>query len=55
MGAVAWGLLPSPRFPSPLIKRDEPISGIPLSFVAPASVRQPPFITRGSFSISYPL
>jgi hypothetical protein len=31
MGAVAWGLWPSPRFPSPLIKPDEPISGIRLS------------------------
>src|SRR5215471_6172025 len=31
MGAVAWGLRPSPRFPSPLIKPDVPISGIRLS------------------------
>ena len=31
MGAVAWGLRPTPRFPSPLIKPDEPISGIRLS------------------------
>jgi hypothetical protein len=31
MGAVAWGLWPTPRFPSPLIKPDEPISGIWLS------------------------
>ena len=31
MGAVTWGLRPSPRFPSPLIKPDEPISGIRLS------------------------
>ena len=31
MGAVAWGLWPSPRFPSPLIKPDVPISGIRLS------------------------
>jgi hypothetical protein len=31
MGAVAWGLWPSPRFPSPLIKPDGPISGIRLS------------------------
>jgi hypothetical protein len=31
MGAVAWGLWPTPRFPSPLIKPDEPISGIRLS------------------------
>src|SRR5664279_684955 len=30
MGAVAWGLWPTPRFPSPLIKPDEPISGIRL-------------------------
>jgi hypothetical protein len=29
MGAVAWGLWPMP--PSPLIKSDEPISGIRLS------------------------
>jgi hypothetical protein len=31
MGAVAWGLWPTPRFPSQLIKPDEPISGIRLS------------------------
>src|SRR6266404_6290462 len=31
MGAVAWGLWPSPRFPTPLIKPDVPISGIRLS------------------------
>src|SRR5262245_8791530 len=31
MGAVAWGLWPTPRFPSPLIKPDVPISGIRLS------------------------
>ena len=31
MGAVAWGLWPTPRFPSPLIKPDAPISGIRLS------------------------
>ncbi|MGA7327651.1 MAG: hypothetical protein WBX25_24945, partial [Rhodomicrobium sp.] len=31
MGAVAWGLWPSPRFPSPLIELDVPISGIQLS------------------------
>jgi hypothetical protein len=31
MRAVAWGLWPSPRFPSPLIKPDVPISGIRLS------------------------
>jgi hypothetical protein len=31
MGAVAWGLWPTLRFPSPLIKPDEPISGIRLS------------------------
>jgi HEPN domain-containing protein len=31
MGAVAWALRPTPRFPSPLIKPDEPISGIWLS------------------------
>ena len=31
MGAVAWGLWPSLRFPSPLIKPDVPISGIRLS------------------------
>src|SRR6059058_2196113 len=31
MGAVAWGPWPSPRFPSPLIKPDVPISGIRLS------------------------
>src|SRR5262249_27007749 len=31
MGAVAWDLWPSPRFPSPLIKPDVPISGIRLS------------------------
>jgi hypothetical protein len=31
MGAVAWGLWPSPRFPSPLIEPDVPISGIRLS------------------------
>jgi hypothetical protein len=29
--AVAWGLWPTLRFPSPLIKPDEPISGIRLS------------------------
>jgi hypothetical protein len=27
MGAVAWGLWPTPRFPSPLIKPGVPISG----------------------------
>jgi hypothetical protein len=32
MGAVAWGLWPTPRFPSSLIKPDEPISGIRLSY-----------------------
>jgi hypothetical protein len=31
MGAVAWGLWPTPRFPSPLIEPDVPISGIRLS------------------------
>jgi hypothetical protein len=31
MGAVAWGLWPTPRFPPPLIKPDAPISGIRLS------------------------
>ena len=31
MGAVAWGLWPTLRFPSPLIKPDVPISGIRLS------------------------
>jgi hypothetical protein len=31
MGAVAWGLRPSLRFPSPLIELDVPISGIQLS------------------------
>jgi hypothetical protein len=31
MGAVAWGLWPTPRFPSPLIDTDMPISGIRLS------------------------
>src|SRR4029453_15837403 len=30
MGAVAWGLWPTPRFPSPLIEPDVPISGIRL-------------------------
>src|SRR5437016_14047067 len=31
MGAVAWGLWPTPRFLSPLIELDVPISGIQLS------------------------
>jgi hypothetical protein len=31
MGAVAWGLWPTPRFPSPLIKPDVRISRIRLS------------------------
>ena len=31
MGAVAWGQWPAPRFPSPLIEPDVPISGIRLS------------------------
>jgi hypothetical protein len=31
MGAVAWGLKPAPRFPSPLIKPSVPISGTRLS------------------------
>src|ERR1700686_3799481 len=31
MGAVAWGLWPTLRFPSPLIDTDMPISGIRLS------------------------
>ena len=31
MGAVAWGLWPTLRFPSPLIEPDVPISGIRLS------------------------
>jgi hypothetical protein len=31
MGAVAWGLWPALRFPSPLIEPDVPISGIRLS------------------------
>jgi hypothetical protein len=31
MGAVAWGNLPTLRFPSPLIKPNVPISGIRLS------------------------
>ncbi len=31
MGAVAWGLWPSLRFPSPLIEPDVPVSGIRLS------------------------
>src|SRR5260370_6855709 len=30
MGAVAWGLWPTLRFPSPLIEPDVPISGIRL-------------------------
>ena len=31
MGAVAWGLWPTPRFPSPLVKPGVPISGTRLS------------------------
>src|ERR1700686_5801084 len=31
VGAVAWGLWPTLRFPSPLIDTDMPISGIRLS------------------------
>ncbi|MEH2539471.1 hypothetical protein V1278_007511 [Bradyrhizobium sp. AZCC 1577] len=31
MGAVAWGLWPTPRFPSPLIKPGVPIAGTRLS------------------------
>jgi hypothetical protein len=31
MGAVAWGLRPTLRFPSPLIEPEVPISGIRLS------------------------
>src|SRR5437764_118730 len=31
IGAVAWGLWPTPRFPSPLVDTDMPISGIRLS------------------------
>ena len=31
IGAVAWGLWPTLRFPSPLIKPNVPISGIRLS------------------------
>jgi hypothetical protein len=31
MGAVAWGLWPAPRFPSPLIKPSVPVSGTRLS------------------------
>jgi hypothetical protein len=31
MGAVAWGLWPAPRFPSPLIEPEHPISGVRLS------------------------
>src|SRR5712671_7818967 len=31
IGAVAWGLWPTPRFLSPLIELDVPISGIQLS------------------------
>ena len=31
MGAVAWGLWPTSRFPSPLIKPGVPISGTGLS------------------------
>jgi hypothetical protein len=31
MGAAAWGLWPTLRFPSPLIEPDVPISGIRLS------------------------
>src|SRR6202022_1019285 len=31
MGAVAWGLWPTPRFPPPLIKPGVPISGTRLS------------------------
>jgi hypothetical protein len=31
MSAVAWGLWPTLRFPSPLIEPDVPISGIRLS------------------------
>ena len=31
MGAVAWGQWPAPRFPSPLIEPDVPVSGIRLS------------------------
>ena len=31
MGAVAWGLWPTLRFPSPLIKPSVPISGTRLS------------------------
>jgi hypothetical protein len=31
MGAVAWGLWPALRFPSPLIEPDVPVSGIRLS------------------------
>src|SRR5215207_631303 len=35
MGAVAWGRWPTPRFPSPLIEPDVPISGIsPAGFIA---------------------
>src|SRR3981081_4943973 len=31
MGAVAWGHWPAPRFPSPLIEPEVPISGVRLS------------------------
>jgi hypothetical protein len=31
MGAVAWGRWPAPRFPSPLIEPEVPISGVRLS------------------------
>jgi len=31
MGAVAWGHRPAPRFPSPLIEPEVPISGVRLS------------------------
>src|SRR5215468_3390847 len=31
MGAVAWGQWPTPRFPSPLIEPEVPISGVRLS------------------------
>jgi hypothetical protein len=34
MGTVAWGLWPTLRFPSPLIKPEVPISGIRLSYVS---------------------
>ncbi|MET4071565.1 hypothetical protein ABID58_006379 [Bradyrhizobium sp. S3.2.6] len=52
MGAVAWGLWPTPRFPSPLIKPGVPISGTRLSDWLHRAVTESTLTARGFGTVS---